>query len=201
MPQGKGAKPLRLNVGLVIQMRETKLGTIFVVSAPRRRTSGSRSTTGRESRAAPAGGPGDDRALGLDALLSCDETGEVSLETVEVPFPPPSESPGNDTFSLDRGGRRPHGIGRVGAARALDRREELVERVLAALGAETRASVMLVGPHDVGKTALVDEVASGSRPATSRAPLAGRRAVADLGERADRRGELHGHVAGAGRAR
>jgi ATP-dependent Clp protease ATP-binding subunit ClpA len=41
----------------------------------------------------------------------------------------------------------------------LDRREELVQRTLEILGSERRSSVLLVGPMDVGKTALVHELA------------------------------------------
>jgi ATP-dependent Clp protease ATP-binding subunit ClpC len=41
----------------------------------------------------------------------------------------------------------------------VDRRDPLVDRVLGALALPDRSSVMLVGPRDVGKTAIVNEVA------------------------------------------
>ena len=78
MPQGKGAKPLRLNVGIVIQMRETKLGTIFVVDAPEARAQ----FAVDDVAAIPAATRREVRDKlehwSLDALLSCDETGEVA---------------------------------------------------------------------------------------------------------------------------
>jgi len=48
----------------------------------------------------------------------------------------------------------------AGSIGRLDRRDPLVERVLAALSADGRCSVMLVGPGDVGKSALTNEVAA-----------------------------------------
>ena len=57
----------------------------------------------------------------------------------------------------------------------IDGREELVQRVLETLGAPGRSSVLLVGPPDVGKSALVHEIAR--RVATGACPesLRGRR--------------------------
>ena len=121
----------------------------------------------------------------LDAMLSCDETGEVHLETVEVPFPALPDSR-DDSFSLAESADDLTAMAESGRLARFDRREALVERVLAALGAETRASVMLVGPPDVGKTALMHELASRLAAGNVPAPLRGGDLV-DVRERADRR--------------
>jgi ATP-dependent Clp protease ATP-binding subunit ClpA len=57
----------------------------------------------------------------------------------------------------------------------LDRRDELVERVLETLAAPARSSVVLVGPRDVGKTALVHEIARRIAAGTAPSALQGRR--------------------------
>jgi len=99
-----------------------------------------------------------------DVLLASGESGDVRLEELRLPldeasvYPPsPIEQAGEDLTARAAAGT----IGR------LDRRDPLVERVLAALSADGRCSVMLVRPGDVGKSALTNRSRRGCRPATS----------------------------------
>jgi hypothetical protein len=102
----KGAKPLHITVGLVVAARETRNGSIYVVSAPEiphfRIAVGDRSEIRERAK--------DElrRAIDhweLDAVLSCDEVGEVRLVQVELPFPSPSETDArDDAFALEEAG-------------------------------------------------------------------------------------------------
>ena len=100
------------------------------------------------------------------AAMALDVHDVVSIRPVRVPLPSTSrpvsgaagaaanesqvESSADDLTALAREGK----LGR------LDRRDPLVERVLAVLAADGRASVLLVGASDVGKTTLIHEVAA-----------------------------------------
>src|SRR5262249_13389409 len=63
---------------------------------------------------------------------------------------------------------------REGRLASLDRRDELVERLLGVLASEDRSSALLVGPRDVGKTTLVYELARRIATGDVPKPLAGR---------------------------
>ena len=136
----------------------------------------------------------------LDAVLSCDDTGASRLELVEVPFPPPSE--GDDTddgFVLEAAADDLTALAAAGRLSRFDGRDALVERVLVALGArdprERHARrARRTSARRRSSTRWRARLAAGDVPA----PLAGQAALAHLGERADRRGALHGHVAGPG---
>ena len=164
----KGAKPVRVTVALVVAVRETQAGTIYVVSAPElphvhvaaRERDEARTKAQKAIREAF-------QHWDLDAVLSCDDVGGARLELVEVPFPPPAEGDdGDDGFALEAAADDLTAQAAAGRLSRFDGRDALVERVLAALGAETRASVMLVGRQDVGKTALSTRWRAGLRPAT-----------------------------------
>ena len=115
--------------------------------------------------------------------MACAETGEATLEIVDVeiaddddeptpaaqrPVPTQAESFVRDAgVELTAGTKRPPVAG-------VEVRESLVQRILSALATPERSSVVLVGRPDVGKTALIHEVAN--RMANNAVPpgLAGR---------------------------
>jgi ATP-dependent Clp protease ATP-binding subunit ClpC len=112
---------------------------------------------------------------GASEVLASEERGEVSLEALEVPFGTggggDEDSPSIQRAADDLTARAADG--RLGR---LDRRDPLVERALAALAAaDGSASVMLVGPADVGKTALVGEIAARLQAGDVPPALRGRR--------------------------
>jgi ATP-dependent Clp protease ATP-binding subunit ClpA len=111
------------------------------------------------------------------SVLNADEPENSRLEVVEVEL---EEGRSRDDFDDDGGG----GDGvleELGVDLTLreggrfDVREELVQRVLETLAASDRSSVLLVGPRDVGKTALVHELARRIAAGSAPSPLQGRR--------------------------
>jgi ATP-dependent Clp protease ATP-binding subunit ClpA len=99
---------------------------------------------------------------GIGAVLASEDLGTSRLETVTLPFPSPGEpqlTRSEDGFTLEDFGDELTARAKEGRLGQLDRRDALVERVLVALASPGRSSVMLVGPRDVGKTALVHDVA------------------------------------------
>ena len=115
------------------------------------------------------------RSWSTAAVLAADEPADSRLETIEVEFAPGGSDEADEfehysspaTGILEELGvdLAQRGGGRI------DRRDELVRRVLEILAASDRSSVMLVGPPDVGKTALVHEVARRHRGGRRSAPL------------------------------
>ncbi|HSH82584.1 MAG TPA: AAA family ATPase, partial [Herpetosiphonaceae bacterium] len=103
------------------------------------------------------------------AILEADQRGAPGLETIHVPVPEPGarNRPGSglldDSDDDDESVLRTCGINLTaqvatnGLSRA-DRRDELVEQILATLAGSTASSVLLVGQEGVGKTALVHEI-------------------------------------------
>jgi ATP-dependent Clp protease ATP-binding subunit ClpA len=154
---GAGSEVVGITVGLVVVQRSATTGSVYVAYAPGM----PRWSVAAESR---------ERALSAAAVsledefthwppgsaVALDQVGEISLERLSVASEPEAAQPqqtqiaGDDMVELARQGR----LGR------LDRLDPLVERVLAALAADGRASVLLVGQSDVGKTALVHEIAA-----------------------------------------
>jgi len=131
-------------------------------------------------------------------VIALDLTGPVELHPLELPFEPQSDASASrvdpaaelaadDLTAMAAAGR----LGR------LDRRDPLVERVLAVLAGDGRASVLLVGPGDVGKSALTHEVAA--RLAAGEVPPALRgRALIRLSANELIAGALHRNVAREG---
>jgi ATP-dependent Clp protease ATP-binding subunit ClpC len=100
------------------------------------------------------------RSWSAAEVLNADEPHDSRLDVLELELGAgageqlPSAAPDEDDILEALGvdlTRRPGGH--------LDGREELVERVLETLAAPGRSSVLLVGPKDVGKSALVHELA------------------------------------------
>jgi len=112
----------------------------------------------------------------LDLALEAEEPSEAHLDVVELPVPIGSEPTSGDrtgTGFLAQVGEELTAA--AGAAdRGVDHREEVVLAVLAALASTGRSSVILVGPPDVGKTAVVYEVARRLSTGQVPAELAGR---------------------------
>jgi ATP-dependent Clp protease ATP-binding subunit ClpA len=166
--RGKAAKPLELTVGLVVLRRRSSRSDVFVVRAPA--VPGFEIVvSSREEAAASTAVPLAKhlRDWPLDALLAMDELEEAQLEVIELALPPVARSAVADDFEDREEGDIFAQAGESLTARALegrlqrfDRRDELVDRVIAALSAPDRSSVLLVGPADVGKTALVHELAA-----------------------------------------
>jgi len=156
---------LRITIGLVVQIRESSTGLLFLVRAPEV-PQFSAAVTERESVEEVSR-----RELtsilkhwsDLDEVLAADESGKVRLETLTVPFPPADEpqlTRSDDKFAIEEVGDELTLRAAENRLGRLDRRDALVERVLAALASPGRRSVILVGPQDVGKTALLHELAA-----------------------------------------
>lgn len=153
---GAGSEAVRMTLGVVVLERQTTVGRLYVVYAPGLyRWSVAADTREQALKTAPASLQEQFTRWSTGDVLALDQVGESSLERLSLASAPgPAEPPeikiaGDDLLELARQGR----LGR------LDRRDPLVERVLAALAADGRASVLLVGQSDVGKTALVHEIA------------------------------------------
>jgi ATP-dependent Clp protease ATP-binding subunit ClpC len=154
---------LRITIGLVVTMRETSGGLLYVVRAPEIDDFAVSAPLRDAVRTAARQELKYLRNWSLDALLASDEVGDVRLETLMLPFPPADEaslSRADDQFSLEEFGDELTARAAEGRLGQFDRRDTLVERVLAALASPGRSSVMLVGPSAVGKTALLHEVAA-----------------------------------------
>jgi type VI secretion system protein VasG len=101
------------------------------------------------------------REWSLDSILSADERTMPRLASVEVELTtaaPSRDADGDAT--LEELGQDLTRLASEGRVARLDLRDPIVERVLAALAAPGRSSVLLIGPRDVGKSALVGEVAA-----------------------------------------
>jgi ATP-dependent Clp protease ATP-binding subunit ClpC len=154
---------LLIAIGLVVTIRETSGGLLYVVRAPEI-PDFAFSVTLREAVQTIARKELKFlRNWDLDALLASDDVGEVRLETLTLPFPKADEprlTRADEWFSIEEAGDELTTLAAAGQLGRLDRRDALVEQVLAALGSPGRSSVMLVGPRDVGKTALLHELAA-----------------------------------------
>jgi ATP-dependent Clp protease ATP-binding subunit ClpC len=174
----KNTDTVRITVGIAVLARRTSGGEVIVVRAPAVAGFELAMTSRAEAPAAAA------RELGkylrqwpLDSVLAADEIGDVILEALELPFPPvskPLEEGDDEEAILEQCGDNLSAAALEQRLSRLDRRDELVERVLAALASAERSSVMLVGPRDVGKTALIHEVATRLSAGDVPAPLSGR---------------------------
>jgi hypothetical protein len=109
-------------------------------------------------------------------VLNADEPHDSRLDVIEVDVEEGIVENDHSDAASDGGILEEQGVDLTSRADArFDGREELVARVLETLAASDRSSVLLVGPRDVGKTALIHELSR--RIATGAAPpaLANRR--------------------------
>src|SRR5262249_52774232 len=116
-------------------------------------------------------------------VLAAHETGTVSARMAEVETP---KQPGqgfrgghdpDDPAILAHRGTDLTAQAASGQLGRLDRRDELVTLTLVALAREERCSVLLVGPSDVGKSALINELAVRLHEGSVPEALRGRRLV------------------------
>ncbi len=95
-------------------------------------------------------------------LLAVDEAGAPTLAWLDVAEPTdrPADAPKGDVVRLEDFGDNLTHLAAAGRLGRLDHRDRIVERVLSALATPGLSSVLLVGPPDVGKSALIGEVAA-----------------------------------------
>ena len=109
------------------------------------------------------------RSWSAATVLNADEPEDSRLEVVDIEV---ESGTGGDLFPLESpladgagGGDREGILQELGVELTrreggrIDGRDELVQRALEMLAAPDRSSILLVGPPDVGKTALVYEIA------------------------------------------
>jgi ATP-dependent Clp protease ATP-binding subunit ClpA len=158
-----GDQKLPLTLSVVLVRRQRSAGEIYSVSAP-----------GVPRWSVAASDRADALALAARALeetlanwaaeplMALDARGVLELQPFSLPFEAEPETgdsaPADPAAQL--GADDLTALAAAGQLGRLDRRDPLVERVLAALAADGRASVLLVGPGDVGKSALTHEVAA-----------------------------------------
>lgn len=154
--------PVTVNVGLVSWSHSASTGELRYLCAPMVR--------GWELAVSPES---DVRARAAEALASflsswdlttillADETEVPSLAWINVIETPESrKADGNGPLNLDDLGDELTRLAAAGHLGRLDRRDPIVDRVLSSLATPGMSSVLLVGPPDVGKSALVGEVAA-----------------------------------------
>ncbi len=137
------------------------------------------------------------RGWPAEAILNADERGWAGLETVEVEVgaPGPGVAEADEADVLGLCGVSLSARAAAGALGGADRRDDVVDALLAALVAEGPRSAVLVGPADVGKTAIVHEAvtrmlavedAPEAWSITAGALMAGMRMMGDWEERVQR---------------
>jgi ATP-dependent Clp protease ATP-binding subunit ClpC len=175
-PSRKRGGPVEVSLGLVIVRRETSAGGVLVVYAPE--VPGFEIAVEDRATVTEQAAEALSRRMkqwSLDAVLASDEVGEARLDHLELPFPPVASEEDEDVEPVEAAADDLTALSASGRGGRIDRRDELVERVLAALAAEGRSSVLLVGERDVGKTALVHEVAARLAEGAVPPALAGRK--------------------------
>ena len=137
------------------------------------------------------------RGWPAEAILNADERGWAGLETVEVEVggPGPGVAEADEADVLGLCGVSLSARAAAGALGGADRRDDVVDALLATLVAEGPRSAVLVGPADVGKTAIVHEAvtrmlaveeAPEAWSITAGALMAGMRMMGDWEERVQR---------------
>ena len=175
IPAGKkNPVSLDLDLGVVISPREHRDETAFLVRIPA--VPGLEFvTTDRgeiETRVAELA-PAAVRRWRPASLLAAQESSDSYLELVEIDLLAGAgggrNGDGKPTILEERGFDLTARAG-DGALGRVDGRDDLVRQILLTLADPERSSVLLVGPHAVGKTALVHEVAA--RLASGEVPAA-----------------------------
>jgi ATP-dependent Clp protease ATP-binding subunit ClpC len=170
----KGGEKIEIDIGVAVLTRRAKGREVAVAYVPvlpgfqvatRDRASLEKQVSTRVEK----------RLRGWTAtqILAADEPSESRIVVLEVDV---ADGAGAGGVPSGGGILEEQGVDLTRAdAGRIDRRDDLVRRVLETLAAPDRSSVLLVGPPDVGKTALVHEV--GRRLALGEVPgaLRGRR--------------------------
>jgi ATP-dependent Clp protease ATP-binding subunit ClpA len=187
------AELLRLPIEVPAGARKTTVGITLGVVAMERVVSG-RLVTLVRAPAAPAlelALPGRDgleeqaaraavkvlRRWQAHSILAADEPQDARLEVIELELPQSVDSNGgeDDDRLLDELGQDLTARAEEGRIGGIDGRDDLVRRVLGVLASSGRSSVLLVGPREVGKTALLHEIAQRLVAGAVPEPLRGRR--------------------------
>jgi ATP-dependent Clp protease ATP-binding subunit ClpC len=111
------------------------------------------------------------------SILAADEPQDSRLEVIELELLENQRSDGDDDSDrlLDELGQDLTARAEEGRIGGIDGRDDLVRRVLGVLASAGRSSVLLVGPREVGKTALLHEVAQRLVTDAVPEPLRGKR--------------------------
>ena len=173
---GRQEEPLRLTVGYAVFRREDVL-LLRVPQVPQ--IDLAIPGTADAEAAAVRAIARSVRKWRASAILEIEERGNVSLRMVDVEARAEDDDDDDEQGDglLDQRGTDLTAHAAAGRLGGLDRRDELVSRSLAALAREERCSVLLVGPNDVGKTALVHELAQRLHDGRVPEALKGRRLV------------------------
>ncbi|HJW48665.1 MAG TPA: AAA family ATPase, partial [Candidatus Limnocylindria bacterium] len=161
-PRGGQGETVSITLGIVVTPRTVGGRTTYLVRSPVvRGLEGDINERDKVPAYVAREAPASLRYLRAAAILAADEPPNSWLETVELDFPEPvtdEDDDDDDEAVLERYGQELTAKAANTLAR-IDRRPGLVAQVLATLGDPGRSSVLLVGPLDVGKTALVHEIA------------------------------------------
>lgn len=176
----KGEKP-KITVSVVVALRSTSHGDVFVASVP----------ADRDIQVAVSDRSQVDEAIresleqelahyDVSWLLALDVVGRAWLETVELDLPTGASSKSeykDSTFDFDDFADDLTDRARRGAVGHLDAREDIVDEVVRLLSNSGPSSVMLVGPPNVGKSAVIDQLARLTAADTGDNPIAARSLV------------------------
>jgi hypothetical protein len=164
--EGDRSEPVNIKIGLVSWPQATSSGELRVLRAPMvmgwEMAVNEPDESHRRACDALANYLSD---CGLAAVLGADEVEVPSLTWLDVTetgpgraWMPPSDE--ENDFRLEDVGDDLTSLAAAGRLGRLDHRDPIVDRVLSALATPGMSSVLLVGPPDVGKSALIGEVAA-----------------------------------------
>lgn len=172
-----GAGRPRITVSLVVTLRPTSHGELYVVKAPEIPDI-EVAVTDRDDAVKVVKKALEEELTHWDLryVLSCDLIGAARLESVEVRLPATTRSNSNDddSFEIAEAAEDLTRLAQDDAAGHLDERDETLAAVAHALTSSGPSSVMLVGPPNVGKTALIHQLARLTAASAEDSALAGR---------------------------
>ena len=176
---GRGGDVVEVTVGIVAVRREVRDGEVAVGYVPVLPDFQAVSRDGNLDELVRRMAPRIAKQLrswSADLVLNVDEPSDSHLEVMEVAVELDDDESPEEAPSPNAGILEERGLDLTSRADArFDGRDELVSRVLETLAASGRSSVLLVGPRDVGKTALVHEAARRIGAGAAPPDLTGRR--------------------------